>query len=372
VTGFFTFPRSRFATETQSDVPGVVEFAREALGFEPDERQAEVLRSTAKRGILNCTRQWGKSTVAGIKALHRAHTRPGVLVIVASPTERQSGEFLRKAEVLLASTGVRPRGDGKNPLSLLLPNGSRIVGLPGTEGTVRGFSSVSLMVIDEAARVPDEVYKALRPMLAVEDGDLWLLSTPAGKQGFFYENWEHGGEEWERVTVRATEWRKPDDGDDHRRGARSWAGRAMAGSAGRFTGGRGGAAGSRGVEDLPAAARGRAAGAGAGGHAREWRRRGARRSGLRGGAGGVESAAGGKWIWNDPAAGDLGRLRKPGSIAYRSVTVAARNGAQWKGGIEPPPRAAAGPSNGPSSARACSWLRVRRGRHQDGSQKWKP
>ena len=105
---------------------------------------------------------------------------------------------MRKAEVLAARMGVRPRGDGKNALSLLLPNGSRIVGLPGTEGTVRGFSSVSLMVIDEAARVPDDVYKALRPMLAVKNGDLWLLSTPAGKQGFFYENWEHGGAEWEK------------------------------------------------------------------------------------------------------------------------------------------------------------------------------
>jgi hypothetical protein len=183
----------------------VVEFARDSLGFEADERQAEVLESSARRGILNCTRQWGKSTVAGIKALHRALMTPESLVMVASPTERQSGEFLRKSEVLLARTGVRPRGDGKNPLSLLLPNGSRIVGLPGTEGTVRGFSSVSLMVIDEASRVPDDVYKALWPMLAVEDGDLWLLSTPWGKQGFFYENWEHGDTEWERVTVRAAE-----------------------------------------------------------------------------------------------------------------------------------------------------------------------
>jgi hypothetical protein len=206
---YFTFADSRVGEERSrpAEVPaiGCVEFAREALGFEADERQALVLGSTARRGILNCTRQWGKSTVASIKALHRASTKPGSLVMVASPTERQSGEFLSKAEALLARTGVRPRGDGKNPLSLLLQNGSRIVGLPGTEGTVRGFSSVSLMVIDEAARVPDEVYKALRPMLAVEDGDLWLLSTPAGKQGFFYENWEHGGEEWERVTVRATE-----------------------------------------------------------------------------------------------------------------------------------------------------------------------
>ena len=72
--------------------------------------------------------------MAAIKALHRAHTVPGCLVMVASPTERQSGEFLRKAEVLLACMGVRPRGDGKNPLSLLLPKGSRIVGLPGMDG----------------------------------------------------------------------------------------------------------------------------------------------------------------------------------------------------------------------------------------------
>lgn len=205
---YYTFSKTGNAGEIETEiaeVPGVVTFARETLRFDPDERQAEVLGSQAKRGILNCTRQWGKSTVAGIKALHRAQAEPESLVVVASPTERQSGEFLRKVEVLLARTGARARGDGKNSLSLLLPNGSRIVGLPGTEGTVRGFSSVSLMVIDEAARVPDEVYKALRPMLAVQDGDLWLLSTPAGKQGFFYENWEHGGEEWARVTVRATE-----------------------------------------------------------------------------------------------------------------------------------------------------------------------
>ena len=66
--------------------------------------------------------------------------------------------------------GFGRRGDGDNAISLLLPNGSRIVGLPGTEATVRGFSAVSLMLIDEAARVADEMYKALRPMLAVSGG----------------------------------------------------------------------------------------------------------------------------------------------------------------------------------------------------------
>jgi len=182
-----------------------VEFARTRLKIEPDEKQAEVLRSEAKRGILNCTRQWGKSTISAAKAVHRAYTRPKSLVLVASPSYRQSGEFVRKAGDMVSMLGIRPRGDGDNDISLLLPNGSRIVGLPGIEGTVRGFSAVSMLLIDEASRVEDAMYRALRPMLAVGDGDLWLLSTPFRKRGFFYSNWVHGGPEWHKVRVPATE-----------------------------------------------------------------------------------------------------------------------------------------------------------------------
>ena len=185
-------------------LPTTVEFARDRLGFTPDARQAEVLDSKAKRGILNCTRQWGKSTVAAIKALHTAHAKPGTLVLVASPGERQSGEFLNKTEELARRLGIRPRGDGKNSCSLMLPNRSRIIGLPGTEGTVRGFASVALLLIDEAARVSDPLYKALRPMLAVARGDLWMMSTPNGKQGFFYETWQSADPDWHRVSIPAT------------------------------------------------------------------------------------------------------------------------------------------------------------------------
>src|ERR1019366_4826250 len=97
----------------------------------------------AKRGILNCTRQWGKSTVSAVKAVHRAWTERGSLVLVASPGLRQSGEWMRKAEEVVEKLGVRVRGDGKNEMSVELPNGSRIVGLPGTGKTVRGVSAVS-------------------------------------------------------------------------------------------------------------------------------------------------------------------------------------------------------------------------------------
>jgi hypothetical protein len=193
------------AEDPETDPKDAVEFARRRLGLEADALQCEVLRSTAKRGILNCTRQWGKTTVAAAKVVHRCFTEPKSTVIVASPGARQSGEWMLKAAGMLARLGIEKRGDGYNKISLLLPNGSRIVGLPETEAKVRGFSALSMLVIDEASRVHDEMYVALRPMLAVSNGDLWMMSTPWGKRGFFYDTWEHGGSDWLRVRVPATE-----------------------------------------------------------------------------------------------------------------------------------------------------------------------
>ncbi len=182
-----------------------VGFLRTRLGFEPDARQAELLTAPVRRGMLNCTRQWGKSTITAALAVHRAYSEDGSLCVVLSPTARQSGEFLRKASGFVRRLGIRPRGDGDNEISLLFPNGSRIVGLPGTEATVRGFSRVSLMLIDEAARVSDELYLAMRPMLAIGGGDLWVMSTPCGQRGFFWDEWTNHPERWTRVTVTAAQ-----------------------------------------------------------------------------------------------------------------------------------------------------------------------
>ena len=177
----------------------------ERLGFVPDVWQARVLASEARQGILNCSRQCGKSTVTAVMAVEQAYTRAESLTLVVSPSARQSGEFLRKAAQFARKLEVRRKGDGDNEMSMLFPNGSRIVGLPGNEGTIRGFSAVSLLLVDEASRVPDDLYLAVRPMLAVSGGGLWLMSTPCGKRGFFWETWDRGGPEWEKVGVTAYE-----------------------------------------------------------------------------------------------------------------------------------------------------------------------
>ena len=194
--------------ELRLDDEDIVVFAREKLGFVVEPAQVAFLKSGAKRGIVNCCRQFGKTTIMAIKAIYRVWKNPGCLIVVVCPTERQAGLVLARIAGLVSGKdwiGGRLTGDRYNDLSLRFPNGSLVVGLPAKEGNIRGFSSVSLMIIDEASRVKDEVYKAVRPMLAVGNGDLWVLSTPDGRKGFFYEEYEFGGERWERFQVTAAE-----------------------------------------------------------------------------------------------------------------------------------------------------------------------
>ena len=184
---------------------GAAVWVKEKLGFTPDAAQERVLTAQSQRVVMNCTRQWGKSTVTAAKAVHQAYTLAESLTLVVSPSARQTSEFLRKAGEFVRRLKLAVKGDGDNEMSLWLPNRSRIVGVPGSESTVRGFSAVSLLLVDEAARVDDEMYLAVRPMLAVSNGTLWLMSTPFGKRGFFYDTWAEGGAEWERVRVPADE-----------------------------------------------------------------------------------------------------------------------------------------------------------------------
>jgi hypothetical protein len=72
-------------------------------------------------------------------AVEQAYRQAESLTLVVSPSARQSGEFLRKAAQFARKLEVKRKGDGDNEMSLLFPNGSRIVGLPGNEGTIRGF-----------------------------------------------------------------------------------------------------------------------------------------------------------------------------------------------------------------------------------------
>lgn len=175
-------------------------------GMTPDTWQAELLRCRSPRMLLLCSRQAGKSQTAAALALRTALLEAPALVLLLSPTLRQSGELFRKVQDLYRALGrpVPLAGPRDNQLKMELANGSRVISLPGSEGTIRGYSGVALLIVDEAARVSDALYYAVRPMLAVSGGKLACLSTPFGKRGFFYEAWT-GRSKWRRVRVTAEE-----------------------------------------------------------------------------------------------------------------------------------------------------------------------
>jgi hypothetical protein len=178
----------------------------ERSGLTPDPWQAALMRSPSRRMLLNCSRQSGKSKVAAALSLKAALLEPPALILVLSRAQRQSKELFQDKLLPLYNALGRPAPPVREPgaLGMTLANGSRIVCLPGKEETIRSYSGVRLLVIDEASRVPDALYRSVRPMLAVSGGRLVALSTPWGRAGWFFESW-HGPEKWERVKITAPE-----------------------------------------------------------------------------------------------------------------------------------------------------------------------
>lgn len=140
-----------------------------------------------------------------------------------APALRQSQELFAKVAGFYRDLGRPVAPQGERRLSLELENNSRIITLPGSEKTIRGYSGAALLLVDEASRVDDALYFAIRPMLAVSGGSLMMLSTPYyGKRGVFYEEWT-GGEGWERYEVPASQCpRIPASFLEERRGLPSW------------------------------------------------------------------------------------------------------------------------------------------------------
>jgi hypothetical protein len=176
-----------------------------AAGLVPDEWQQAAIRSPSRRQLWNVHRQGGKSTCVALKALAKATTSPCALVLLISPSMRQSAELLRKVTELHAAVPGLPKPvfQSLHRFEFDPEVGGRILSLPSSESTVRGYSRVSLAILDEASRIPDDIVAATKPMLATSGGELLAISTPNGQVGFFFEQWTRGGDIWERTKITA-------------------------------------------------------------------------------------------------------------------------------------------------------------------------
>ena len=181
-----------------------------SYGFEPDPWQKELLENQHRRVIVCCGRQVGKSKTTAMLARQTAETKPNSLTLVIGPAERQSVEFHRKTneDHLKEDEDYGLTKVADNQKATELSNGSRIIALPGKEETIKGYSAVDLLIIDEAAYVPDYVWIAVKPMVMVSRGRVVILSTPRSKEGFFYDIWQDAqkkGSRWHPIHITTEE-----------------------------------------------------------------------------------------------------------------------------------------------------------------------
>lgn len=159
-----------------------------AVGGSPLEWQRPYLWEDRATLVLK-GRQVGASTSAGVVGCRYARMNAGSLVAIVSPSQKQSTEVkerTRKSALALGLTLVRD-----SETELRFDNRSRVLSLPGTPKSVRGWSA-DLLVVDEAAFLDPETFMAARATVAATGGRVIVQSTPAGPFGHFYELWKEG------------------------------------------------------------------------------------------------------------------------------------------------------------------------------------
>lgn len=171
----------------------------------PFDWQRDVCRSPSKRKIICGARQSGKSDIVSAKSCHRAKYFPKSLILILAPTEDQAKIDMGKILEYISWDESYPTITAQNARELKLSNRSEIKIIIASERSARGYSKPSLLILDEASRIGDEVYKSgVRPMLTKSpDSELILISTPYGKRGFFYEAWIDKTNVWDKYEVRS-------------------------------------------------------------------------------------------------------------------------------------------------------------------------
>ena len=175
-----------------------------SIGFKLFPWQKAVLDDSSTRICINGARQSGKSTIMSGVCSHHAKYNPKSLSVILTPSLKQSQEDIIKILEFISHDPDYPKliktgGDG----IISLENGSRILVVTASDDAARGFSKPGIVLFDEASRIDDSVFAAVRPMLTgSKRSRIFEISTPNGKKGFFYDHFTGRSKIWSRYLVR--------------------------------------------------------------------------------------------------------------------------------------------------------------------------
>lgn len=173
----------------------------EATGEVPHVWQEDYLAEHRDTVVLK-GRQVGASTAAGVIVVRRAVYVPMSLCAIVSPSLKQSTEVKDRAKEHLQNLGIKLKRDSSSLIEL--HNGSRIMSLPGSAKSVRGWSA-HVLVLDEAAYIEPETFLAARATVAATRGRTIVQSTPEAPYGHFWDTWNDKGDRWAHFSVTSEE-----------------------------------------------------------------------------------------------------------------------------------------------------------------------
>ena len=141
---------------------------------------------------INKSRQIGLTEIVlRIVQYHCFHKyKGGKILIIAGTREKTTKTVMNRLKMLFNE--IRPTvKDDRHDLNIILKNGTEIEGKPSNSEAIRGETKIRAIVVDEAAHfalVDDSVVlDAIEPILHTNRSDVFLVSTPKGQRGFFYE-----------------------------------------------------------------------------------------------------------------------------------------------------------------------------------------
>jgi phage FluMu gp28-like protein len=187
------------------DAGDPVQWLQEKLSWEAFPYEAELLRCNARFRAILKGRQVGATCTLAHEALFKAYTIPERTILIVSPGDRQSKIFMQKIQDAISTNkDLRSLVKRMNTSGLWLKNRSMILSLPDNPNRIRGFSATDIY-LDEASHFQndEDVTAAVRPMLAATSGNFTVVSTPRGKRGLFYEQYQAAVESKDAKKMRA-------------------------------------------------------------------------------------------------------------------------------------------------------------------------
>jgi len=141
--------------------------------------------------VVKSKRQVGKSCLAALLLIEYALKYKCISVVV-EPTQAQSRRLYKQIVDMMTKTGL-VKSANSQLLTIEFTTGSEILFKSAEQkDALRGFTVSGILVIDEAAFIPDEIFEILYPTCDANNAPILVISTPLFCSGEFYELYIRG------------------------------------------------------------------------------------------------------------------------------------------------------------------------------------